>query len=152
MKSLKEILKDFSASLNIENYENDKYIIMTWIQENFNVDLVDFINLIFKKELENLAYLNRSYIEHQSFNATTFSTLIVDNLYETYKKEGVIHNSTYPLFISLLRMYKDGNWDYKRIHPNLKEIIVNCFIDENGAIQINDPEIVAWIKEGIKNG
>lgn len=149
MKSLKEIVNTFPTSLNMEDYECDKQIVRNWIEENFSLDLVDFITLIFKREMENLAYMNRSYIEHQSYNATTFSTLIVDNLYETYKKEGVIHISTYPLFISLLRMYKDGNWDYKRINLNLRKMLKDMYIKNQ--IDINDIEIRKWVEEGIKN-
>lgn len=142
--SLKEIIDNYKNQIIKEDYNFDKIIIMDWVVKNFGPDLIDFIILIFKQQLQELEYKNRSYIEHQSWNATVFSTLIVENLHENYGKCGVFHNSTYPLFISLLRMYKDGEWKYNRIHPWLKEII-DDMIATDTLNQISDKEIVNWI-------
>ena len=82
MKSLKKIINEKETIFNQESYISDKLIIMDWVEENFGLDLIDFIIFIFKNQMDKFDYLNRQYIEHQSWNATTFSDVVVSKIYD----------------------------------------------------------------------
>ena len=138
-KSLKKIISENQTGFEMEDYNTDLHIVLDFFRDNFNFQMIDYVLLLCKDNAAKLERQNRTLQEHQGWNATTYSSMIIKKLESDIENYGEIQQKNWPYLTTMCMMYMDSGVKFEDTNLLFKTIVVR------EKEKIADEKIKNWV-------